>query len=288
MKFLVVSCNLEKSFFLNINKPKGITSFDVVAKLRKILNIKKIGHAGTLDPLAQGVLPVAIGKYTRLIEYLDDDKEYIAKIKFGENSTTYDDEGEKTFIKNPDFSLSDLENAIKCFTGEIEQKPPMYSAIKIKGQKLYELARKGKEIEVPKRKVEIYDIKILNFELPYCEIKVSCSKGTYIRSLAYDLGEKLACGAYILELKRTKVGKFQIENSQNIEDDLIKILPKDVLPFEEYELNDVEYEKIMNGIPIETTLMGDDRYLSLIYDKKVVSISKKFGNIIKVEKNLKG
>jgi len=279
---------LEKSFFLNINKPKGITSFDVVAKLRKILNIKKIGHAGTLDPLAQGVLPVAIGKYTRLIEYLDDDKEYIAKIKFGENSTTYDDEGEKTFIKNPDFSLSDLENAIKCFTGEIEQKPPMYSAIKIKGQKLYELARKGKEIEVPKRKVEIYDIKILNFELPYCEIKVSCSKGTYIRSLAYDLGEKLACGAYILELKRTKVGKFQIENSQNIEDDLIKILPKDVLPFEEYELNDVEYEKIMNGIPIETTLMGDDRYLSLIYDKKVVSISKKFGNIIKVEKNLKG
>lgn len=279
---------MEKSFFLNINKPKGITSFDVVAKLRKILNIKKIGHAGTLDPLAQGVLPVAIGKYTRLIEYLDDDKEYIAKIKFGENSTTYDDEGEKTFIKNPDFSLSDLENAIKCFTGEIEQKPPMYSAIKIKGQKLYELARKGKEIEVPKRKVEIYDIKILNFELPYCEIKVSCSKGTYIRSLAYDLGEKLACGAYILELKRTKVGKFQIENSQNIEDDLIKILPKDVLPFEEYELNDVEYEKIMNGIPIETTLMGDDRYLSLIYDKKVVSISKKFGNIIKVEKNLKG
>ncbi len=130
--------------FLNIKKEKNMTSFDVIYKLRKILNMKKIGHAGTLDPLAVGVLPVAIGECTKLIEYLNGDKKYKAKIKFGENSTTYDDEGEKTFIKNPDFKKEDLDVAIKNFIGKIEQIPPIYSAIKVNGKNCMNLQEKGK------------------------------------------------------------------------------------------------------------------------------------------------
>ena len=276
------------SYFLNINKEKGITSLDVISKLRKILNIKKIGHAGTLDPLASGVLPVAVGYATRLIEYLEDDKKYIAKIKFGENSTTYDDEGEKTFVHKPDFKRSDLENVLPKFIGKIKQKPPIYSAIKIKGKKLYEIARRGESVEIPLRDVEIYDIKILDFKLPYATLEISCSKGTYIRSLAYDLGEILGCGGYIKELKRTCVGKFNIENSNKLNENLTPISIEEVLPFEKYYLDDDEYQKIKNGIKIKSKISQEDKFLMLIYNKKVVSISKISDNIIIVEKNLKG
>lgn len=278
--------------FLNIKKPKGITSFDVISKLRKILGIKKIGHTGTLDPLAEGVLPVAIGDCTKLIQYLNGDKKYIAKIKFGENSTTYDEEGEKTPVEEPDFSKEEFLQAFEDFKGEIEQVPPQYSAIKINGQKLYNLARKGIETQIPSRRVTVYDIKLLDFELPYVEIEVSCSCGTYIRSIAYDLGKKLGCGAYLSALKRTSACGFDIKNSQKIEDNLKIINPLDILNFKIYELNDSEFSRIKNGNSIVARNLSKNEKLALTYQKKLVSIASIFDKIIKVEKvfaqNLEG
>ena len=236
--------------FLNIYKPKGITSFDVIYKLRKILGIKKIGHAGTLDPLAEGVLPVAVGNASRLIEYLEGDKAYEAKIFFGANSTTYDDEGEKTEVAEANFSNEEFLTALPQFLGKIKQIPPVYSAIKIGGKKLYELARAGKEeIKLEPRDVEIYDISILEFNLPYITISVSCSSGTYIRSLAYDLGVALKTGAYIKELKRTKSNGFEIKNSIKIEDagELNIQSPLNVINFPVYNLSGSEYQRVKNG-----------------------------------------
>ena len=273
--------------FLNINKPKGITSFDVIYKLRKILGIKKIGHGGTLDPLASGVLPIGVGDATRLLEYLEGDKKYIGKIKFGEISKTYDEEGEKEKIKEPNFTLSEFQAALVYFKGKIEQKPPMYSAIKIKGQKLYNLARKGIELDVPKRRVEIYDIKILSFNLPFAEIEVSCSEGAYIRSLANDIGEKLGCGAYLADLKRVSASGFNIEDSCNL-DNLGEIIePQNVLKMPKYELNDEEFKKIINGNPIKINSDFNNEKIMLVYKKKLVSISKISDRIIKVEKVFK-
>ncbi len=278
--------------FLNIEKPKGITSFDVISQLRKILGIKKIGHTGTLDPLAQGVLPVAVGDCTKLIQYLNGDKKYIAKIKFGENSETYDEEGEKTFVEKPDFTKKELLTLLETFKGEIEQVPPKYSAVKLNGQKLYDLARQGIEAQAPPRYVTIYDIKLLNFALPYAEIEVSCSSGTYIRSIASDLGEKLGCGAYLGELKRTHACGFDIKNSQKIKDKLKIINPLEILNFKIYELNDFEFNRIKNGNSIIARNLNGNEKLALIYQKKLVSISSISDKIIKVEKvfaqNLKG
>ncbi len=246
--------------------------------------IKKIGHTGTLDPLAEGVLPVALGDCTKLIQYLNGDKKYSAKIKFGENSTTYDEEGEKTKIEEPDFSKEELLQALETFKGEIEQIPPKYSAIKVGGQKLYDLARLGIEVPISARRVKIYDIKLLNFALPYAEIEVSCAGGTYIRSLAYDLGEQLGCGAYLSALKRTNACGFDIKNSQKIEDSLKIINPLDILNFKIYELNDLEFNRIKNGNSIIARNFSGNEKLALIYQKKLVSISSIFDKIIKVEK----
>lgn len=273
--------------FLNINKPKGITSFDVIYKLRHLLGIKKIGHGGTLDPMACGVLPVGVGDATRLLEYLEGEKKYIGKIKFGEISKTYDEEGEKTFIKEPDFNIDELKSTLECFTGKISQKPPMYSAIKIKGQKLYNLARQGIEIEVPERKVEIYDIKILNFNLPFVEVEVTCSEGTYIRSLANDIGEKMKCGAYLADLKRTYASGFSIENSCELENIGEIINPLDILKMPKYELSDDEFQKIKNGNSIKINSDFNNKKIMLIYQKKLVSISRISDKIIKVEKVFK-
>ena len=202
-----------------INKPKGFTSQDVVSKVKKILNVKKAGHTGTLDPLATGVLPVLIGNYTKLSKYLiEHDKVYRAKIKFGEQRETGDLEGK--IIKTSDVKVSNIEN-IKCILekmiGEQMQVPPMYSAIKINGKKLYEYARNGETVEVPARKIEIYKLDFINFNEnnQILEIEVSCSKGTYIRVLCEDIAKKLGTVGFMLELNRVKVDKFGIEDSLN-------------------------------------------------------------------------
>jgi len=215
-----------KGGFILINKPPGITSHDVVDKLREITGIKKIGHAGTLDPFAQGLLILGIGReFTKKLSiFQKKDKEYIATLRLGAESDTFDRDGkivERTVEKIPE--REEVEKVLKSFLGEIEQIPPLFSAKKIKGKKLYELARKGIKVKPKPQKVKIYEISILEYKFPYLKIKVKCSSGTYIRSLANDIGKKLKCGAYVDELTRTKIGEFSIEkaidlsklNSQN-------------------------------------------------------------------------
>ncbi len=276
--------------FLNIYKPKGITSFDVVYKLRKIFGIKKIGHAGTLDPLADGVLPVAVGNASRLLEYLEGDKSYEAKIFFGANSTTYDDEGEKTVVCEANFSKEDFMRALPKFIGKIKQIPPIYSAIKVGGKKLYELARKGQgDIELKPRDVEIYSIELLEFKLPYATISVSCSSGTYIRSLAHDLGLELKTGAYIKELKRTSSNGFDIKSAVKIEDvgagDVVN--PLDVIKFPQIELTGAEYARVKNGNSINANSKhGENQKVFLCKEGKIIALATHKNSMFSVDKVL--
>jgi tRNA pseudouridine55 synthase len=208
------------SGIINIIKPPNMTSFDVIGILRKLTKIKKIGHTGTLDPLAVGVLTVCIGKYTKLIELMvEKNKNYRVEMKLGERTTSLDSEGEVISVNNTDNIEKD--DIIKCFnefTGSIKQKPPMYSAVKVKGKKLYELARKGITIDREYRNVNINKIELVNIENDYIMFDVECSKGTYIRTLCDDIGLKLGCGAYMSFLLRTKAGDFSIEESHTLEE----------------------------------------------------------------------
>ncbi len=202
-----------------INKEKGYTSHDVVAKLRRILNTRKIGHTGTLDPEATGVLPICIGKATRVSDMiLNSTKQYIAKLKFGITTDTQDIFGNVISQNEVNASKDEIISAIKSFEGDITQIPPMYSAIKIDGKKLYEYARKGIEVERKTRSVTIDKIEILDISTDSATIKVDCSKGTYIRTLCDDIGKKLGCGACMESLMRTKSSIFDIEKSVKIDD----------------------------------------------------------------------
>jgi len=204
---------------LNIYKPTGMTSFDVVRKIRKISNVKKVGHAGTLDPEASGVLPVCIGKATKAIDYIMEDfKIYEAELKLGVITDTYDREGKILQESEVKADVEEITQVINSFVGEIKQVPPMYSALKVNGKKLYELARAGIEIEREARPIVIYDIDIIDIKIPYVKFRVKCSKGTYIRSLCYDIGEQLKCGGMMWNLQRTATGQFHIEDAINIED----------------------------------------------------------------------
>lgn len=207
---------------LNVNKPIGKSSAFAVAVVRRITGIKKVGHTGTLDPLATGVLPICIGrKSTRLSDVImAENKQYRTVLKLGETTSTQDSEGEITRKCNVNATEEDVKKAVNSFNGEITQIPPMYSAIKIGGKKLYELARKGIEVERKPRKITIYDIKTENIDLDNNEITilVDCSKGTYIRTLCNDIGEKLGCGGYMKSLVRTKCGGFSIETSVTLEE----------------------------------------------------------------------
>lgn len=204
---------------LIINKPRNFTSQDVVSKVKKILNIKKAGHTGTLDPMATGVLPVLLGNYTKLSKYLiEHNKTYIAKIKLGEKRDTGDSEGKvikQSVVSNKCLEKEKIENAIKSFIGKQEQIPPMYSAVKVNGKKLYEYAREGKKVKVTPRNIEIYNINLLKIYInsKEIEIEVNCSKGTYIRVLCEDIAEKLGTIGYMSSLIRTKVDKFVLNNS---------------------------------------------------------------------------
>ena len=194
---------------INVYKEKGYTSHDVVARLRKILGQKKIGHTGTLDPDAEGVLPVCLGKATKVCDLLaDQDKTYQAILLLGQSTDTQDVSGE--VLKNAEVtsSIKEVYEAVQAFQGEYAQVPPMYSALKVNGKKLYELAREGKTVERKARQVHIHEIKIHEIVLPRVSMTVSCSKGTYIRTLCHDIGEKLGCGGCMEQLLRTQVGPF--------------------------------------------------------------------------------
>lgn len=202
---------------INVYKEAGFTSHDVVAKLRGILKQKKIGHTGTLDPDAEGVLPVCLGSATRLCDMITDrSKEYVTVMKLGVTTDTEDSSGTILTEKPVNLTEKDITEAVNSFCGGYEQIPPMYSAIKVNGKKLYELARQGEVIERKARKIEITSIEILSIDLPFVKMKINCGKGTYIRSLCRDIGEKLGCGACMDSLVRTRVGMYKLEDACKI------------------------------------------------------------------------
>ncbi|MFR8869976.1 tRNA pseudouridine(55) synthase TruB [Paraclostridium sordellii] len=207
---------------VNILKPTGMTSHDVVGKVRKILNIKKVGHTGTLDPDASGVLPICIGKATKVSELiLNKDKSYICELTLGINTDTYDSSGEiieEFDIK--DFSIEDIEKAFETQIGEIKQLPPMYSALKVNGKRMCDLVRAGRadEITLKYRDVNIKELNILSFKDNKVMFYVKCSKGTYVRSICYDIGKELGCGGHMSFLLRTSSGKFNLDNSITLEE----------------------------------------------------------------------
>lgn len=204
---------------LNIDKPAGMTSHDVVNRVRRAASTRRVGHAGTLDPLATGVLLVCVGRATRLVEYLvGQPKVYEATIRLGQTTNTYDADGEVIAERPLTFTPQDLENALTQFRGEIEQVPPMFSAIKQDGQPLYKLARQGKEVARKTRQVTIDELSVLEWNAPHLTVRVVCSSGTYIRSLAHDLGEVLDCGGHITILRRTAVGDFGVNTAVSLND----------------------------------------------------------------------
>ena len=286
---------------INVYKNLDMTSFDVVKKVKKSAHMKKVGHTGTLDPKATGVLPVALGKATKIIDYImNDDKSYFVKFKLGITTDTYDLEG--TILEEKD--ISDLSNeeifkVCMSFKKEYMQVPPMYSALKKDGVRLYELARQGIEIEREGRKVNILDIQNIIIEKPYVSMEVTCSKGTYIRSLCYDIGEVLNVGATVVELERTKTSCFKKEDSINIDelnkDNISKYLIyiEDALhKYPKLYVNEKFSKLLLNGVKISDKGLYNDsidfNVLYRVYDnkRKFIGLGKKFKGYFKIEKLL--
>jgi tRNA pseudouridine55 synthase len=236
---------------INIYKEKGYTSHDVVAILRKKLRMKKIGHTGTLDPEAEGVLPICLGKATKAVDFLTNkDKVYLATMVLGTETDTQDHTGNVIATREVTCTEEAIIRVIEDYVGEYEQTPPMYSAIKQNGKRLYELARAGKVVEREKRKVNIHHINHIKVDGIHASFEVSCSKGTYIRTLCHDIGETLHCGGHMTSLIRTKVGNFNLENSIKINE------------IDDYVLNESIHEIIT---PVEDLF---DQYDKVIIDEK--------------------
>ena len=252
-----------------INKPKGYTSHDVVNIVRKQLNMKKVGHTGTLDPNATGVLPILVGQATKISKYLIEHKKtYIATIELGEKRDTGDSEGNiiESDYNVKEFDISIIKQVLQSFLGKQKQIPPMYSAIKVNGKKLYEYARSGQEVKVEPREIEIYRIELIEYINNRIEFEVECSKGTYIRTLCENIAEKLGTIGYMKELQRTSVDKFKIEESINLEELSEDEAQKKILTieniFKEKEkiyLNDKGVELFLNGVQL-TRELEDDVY----------------------------
>ena len=250
-----------------VNKPKGVTSFDVIRKLKKILKTKKIGHTGTLDPLATGVMLVCVGKATKLASDLEaKDKIYIADFDIGYATDTYDIEGKKIAENIIEVSKENLKQSIKKFIGNIKQIPPMYSAIKIDGNKLYHLARKGIEVERPKRDVTIEYINLLDFKDNKVKIETKVSKGCYIRSLIYDIGQDLGTYATMTALQRKQVGDYSLENSYSLE-----------------QIEKMIFNNDFNFLKTIEEIFSYDKY-SLQTEKELTLY--KNGNTVKINENL--
>jgi tRNA pseudouridine55 synthase len=246
---------------LNINKPSGMTSHDVVARLRRLLNEKKVGHTGTLDPDATGVLPVCLGKATRIIQFLpDEEKGYEGTITLGVTTDTLDAKGK--ILDTSDTSnvkLEDVKSVFNSFVGTTDQIPPMVSALKVQGQRLYKLARQGKTVERKPRKIHVYELELLDAEFPMLDFRVRCSRGTYVRVLASDIGEALGCGAHLSRLIRTKSGLFELKDSVPLEkiqtepqnapqlmhsiDDVLSFMPR-------IAVSDRARDRFLNGVPV--------------------------------------
>ncbi len=242
---------------INLDKPESISSHQVVQEVKRIFAAKKAGHAGTLDPLATGVLLVCLNEATKITRFLSDlDKEYIVRLKLGERTDTLDSTG-RIVEKAGSFAVRepDVRDVLRTFTGRVRHMPPMYSAIKVNGKPLYKLARKGLNIERPEREVTIHEMELLCFESPYADLRVSCSKGTYIRTLCDDIGNTLGVGGHMVSLQRTQSGAFRIEDAVSIKelrnrqasfysiDDAISHLPECILDAD-------SYLRAKNGVPV--------------------------------------
>lgn len=267
-----------------VDKPAGITSHDVVSRLRRIYKTRRVGHTGTLDPMATGVLPVCIGSATKAADMLvSSTKRYSAELMLGKRTDTLDIEG--TVIEECPVNVSDedIRNAISSFVGEQEQLPPMYSAIKQNGKKLYELARMGVETERDKRRIIIHSIEIQSIDIPYVKIDVRCSKGTYIRSLCDDIGRKLGCGAVMTALRRTETAGFTAEEARTIdeleamENAFDAVIPTDRLfdKLPRIDLNEKQEKSIKNGVRM-TWRAGEEGEVYRLYgnDGSFLCVSK--------------
>lgn len=279
---------------LLVNKETGMTSHDIVSKLRRILKQKRIGHCGTLDKAASGLLIICLGNATKASQFItDSDKEYIATIEFGRTSQTYDAEGvdlDTSANKIPELSKEYLDKVLEKFRGLIEQTVPLYSAIHVDGKRLYKLAKEGKDVELPKRNINISEIEILEISKTAAKLRVACSKGTYIRSLAHDLGQLIGCGAYLSELVRTKIGKLQVASSytlaeietqteNNLLNDILMSYDE-VLPFAFCTIDDAYVKSVFEGRDIQREYISNISGTFLTGDK--VSLRDKNGNILAV------
>ena len=279
-----------------INKHKGCTSHDIVYKVKKMFN-EKVGHTGTLDPMATGVLPLLIGKGTQCSKYLiNHDKIYNVTLQLGEKTDTADSEGkviETKEVKEETLKKENIEKIFEKFKGKQEQIPPIYSAIKVNGKKLYEYARKGQEVEIKPRKIEIYNIELLNIneKQKQIEFQVSCSKGTYIRSLCEDIAQRLETVGYMLELKRIQVGNFNIKDAITIEQlenniDNKEFIEENFIQFEEIfknkekiELDDRKLRLFLNGVQL--TMTCKDEIYRIYSNNKFIGIGIVKDNLLK-------
>jgi tRNA pseudouridine55 synthase len=282
--------------FLNIDKPAGMTSHDVVAHIRRAAQQKRVGHAGTLDPAATGVLVVALGNATRLIEYVQDStsKRYLATVQLGATTTTDDAEGAVLATATvPPLDPTALEQALEPFRGEIMQVPPMYSALHHQGRRLHELAREGLVVERAARPVTIERLELLDWASPLLTLDIMCSKGTYIRSLAHDLGESLGCGAHLQALRRTAVGAFLIEHATPLElleensySIMSTLLPPEiaVADWPAVTLGAEAVRQVRNGLAIERTGTDADRARAHGSEGDLVALLVRAGDLWKPEK----
>ena len=286
---------------LNIFKPKGMSSFDVVRVVKKVAKTGKVGHTGTLDPEATGVLPVCIGRATKIIDYImDSEKVYEVTFKLGIRTTTYDLEGE--ILEERDSSNlknEDILDVVKGFIGEYSQVPPMYSALKQNGVRLYELARKGIEVEREGRLIKIYNIEDIKINNPYVSMKVTCSKGTYIRSLCYDIGEKLEVFATMTDLNRAKTSVFSQESSININDlteenigDYIVTMEEALSKYEAITVHGKYVRLLVNGVRVaDNRFTKDDIINNRLYrvydeDGNFIGLGERNNAGFKIEKLL--
>ncbi|MCE5313183.1 MAG: tRNA pseudouridine(55) synthase TruB [Nitrospiraceae bacterium] len=280
---------------VNLDKPSGMSSQEAVTAVKKIFKCRKAGHAGTLDPVATGILIICLNEATKITGYISGlDKEYIMTGRLGETTDTYDSEGKITSTRNySSVSEADMRAALNLFLGETEQRPPIYSAIKKNGEPLYKLARRGETPEVQPRRVRMDEIELLSFDPPHFTIRVVCSKGTYMRSLCFDLGENLGCGSHMTQLRRTRTGMFNIKDSAMLDElpaktEALMDINTALSHLKDVVLNSTDLKLAKNGNPVklpESADLEQGSHVKLkVPDSSVFGMAKVVGDSLKIER----